>query len=404
VKSFLITFKPATETPERGWPLEEMQKLVRRQRAGERVEDYWKFRNRKDVSIGDRAFLLLQGKGGPAIIGYGTVVGLPENDDGKWAVPIQFESLVDPATEVLASREDLLALDGGQSAWHTRASGVQLRESIAAELEKLVVGTLPKPKSEEPDSNPDWTQDELILALHFYLQHRPNPPGKGSPDIIELSKALNRLGEKLFPPEDRADTFRNENGVYMKLMNLRRLDPQYTSEGKSGLSRGSKAEEEVWTEFAGDAARCRHAAEAIMASLDDPEVGTTQLGTDIGDEGVQEAAEGRLLTRKHLARERNRKLVDSKRNQALKRYGKLVCEVCGFDFAVHYGDRGNGFIECHHTKPVTTLVEGHTTHLDDLALVCSNCHRIIHRCRPWLSVSALKDLMKEVRLKNDTAL
>lgn len=398
MKSFIVTFKPATESPERGWPLEDLQKLVLRHRAGERVEDYWKFRNRKDVSIGDRVFLLLQGKGGPAIIGYGTVVGLPENDDGKWSAPIRFESLVDPATEVLASREDLLPIEGGHSVWHTRASGVQLQESIAADLEKLVVGTLPKPKNDEVDSNPDWARDELILALHFYLQHRPNPPGKGSPEIIELSKALNRLGEKLFSPGERADTFRNENGVYMKLMNLRRLDPLYTSEGKTGLSRGSKAEEEVWTEFSGDAARCRNVAEAIMASLDDPEVGTAWLGAEISDEGIQEAPEGRLLTRKHLARERNRKLVESKRNQDMKRHGKLACEACGFDFAIHYGDRGNGFIECHHIKPVADIVEGQTTHIDDLVLLCSNCHRIIHRRRPWLSVIALKDLMSEVRL------
>jgi 5-methylcytosine-specific restriction protein A len=82
----------------------------------------------------------------------------------------------------------------------------------------------------------------------------------------------------------------------------------------------------------------------------------------------------------------------------MKRHGKLACEACGFDFAIHYGDRGNGFIECHHIKPVADIVEGQTTHIDDLVLLCSNCHRIIHRRRPWLSVIALKDLMSEVRL------
>ena len=53
------------------------------------------------IAIGDRAFLLLQGKWGPAIIGYGRVNGGPENDDGKRRVPIKFENLVDPSTEVL---------------------------------------------------------------------------------------------------------------------------------------------------------------------------------------------------------------------------------------------------------------------------------------------------------------
>jgi 5-methylcytosine-specific restriction protein A len=83
------------------------------------------------------------------------------------------------------------------------------------------------------------------------------------------------------------------------------------------LVRGAKAEEEVWEEFANDPIRCCRIAEAIMASLDDPEVGAAWLEPDI-DEGIQEAAEGRLLTRKHIVRERNRKLVESKRNQALR--------------------------------------------------------------------------------------
>jgi len=38
MKSFLITFKPASESPERGWLLENLQKLVRRVRAAGRVE------------------------------------------------------------------------------------------------------------------------------------------------------------------------------------------------------------------------------------------------------------------------------------------------------------------------------------------------------------------------------
>jgi hypothetical protein len=99
--TFLITFKPASENPERGWPLEELQSLVRRLSRGDTVEEKWRFHNRKGIAIGDRAFLLLQGKGGPAIIGYGRVNGGPENDDGKWRVPIKFENLVDPSTEVL---------------------------------------------------------------------------------------------------------------------------------------------------------------------------------------------------------------------------------------------------------------------------------------------------------------
>jgi len=354
--------------------------LVRRIRNGNTVKEKWRFQNRKDVAPGDRAFLLLQGKRGPAIIGYGRVSGDPEA--GERGVPITFENLVDPTTHVLAGKQDLAAIAGGQVLWRTQASGVKIPENIASELEALVV-------AKASTSNPDWTRDELIIALDAYLRHRTHLPGKGSKEIVDLSRTLNRLGEKLFRPEERAETFRNENGVYMKLMNFRRLDPDYTTRGRKGLPAGAKAEEEVWAQFAADPERCRQVAEAIIKSLDDSEVEAAWLEPD-GDEDLQEAAEGRLLTRKHFVRERNRKLVDAKRNQVIKKHGKLACEICEFDFSVRYGERGNGFIECHHTKPVATLSDGHKTHIDELALVCANCHRMIHRRKPWLSTAELK--------------
>ncbi len=58
----------------------------------------------------------------------------------------------------------------------------------------------------------------------------------------------------------------------------------------------------------------------------------------------------------------------------------------------------NGFIECHHTKPVATLVEGEKTHLDDLVLVCANCHRMVHRGKPWLSIGELKTRIDQARI------
>jgi hypothetical protein len=83
-------------------------------------------------------------------------------------------------------------------------------------------------------------RDELILALDMYLRYRGNPPRKGSAEIEELSQTLSRLGRYLgIATEDR---FRNINGVYMKLMNLRRFDPAFTQAGKRGLSRGGQAE------------------------------------------------------------------------------------------------------------------------------------------------------------------
>ena len=237
--------------------------------------------------------------------------------------------------------------------------------------------------------NPNRVRDELILALAFYLQHRENMPDKASEEIEALSSEINKLGAKI--GLSGGTTFRNANGVYMKLMNFRRLDPLYTAEGKVGLQRGGKGEEIVWQEFANDPVHLVRVADAIRSGLSDGQFSEETAVED--DPDFTEAEEGRLLTRVHRQRERNRKLVLSKKKSFMKEHGRVFCEACGFDFEKRYGQRGFGFIECHHTKPVHTLRLGAKTNLEDLKLLCANCHRMVHAKSPWLSFDELKNLL-----------
>ena len=104
--------------------------------------------------------------------------------------------------------------------------------------------------------------------------------------------------------------------------------------------------------------------------------------------------EGKLKEKLHLSRERNSELVRKAKNVALKRDGFLKCACCNFDFFATYGEVGKGFIEAHHTKPLSSLHEdGEETIIDDLVLVCSNCHRMLHRRRPWLEMDELSKLL-----------
>jgi hypothetical protein len=116
-------------------------------------------------------------------------------------VPVNFEVIVDPTLQILASRDELGAIVGSAGTWRTQSSGIRLKPEVAIALEKLVVGRVPKPMTTLA-SNPDWAWDELILALGLYLQHRSALPGKNSPIILGLSDTLIRLGEKLYSPED----------------------------------------------------------------------------------------------------------------------------------------------------------------------------------------------------------
>jgi len=97
----------------------------------------------------------------------------------------------------------------------------------------------------------------------------------------------------------------------------------------------------------------------------------------------------------HLRRERNAEIVKTKKAAVLKATGKLCCEVCGFDFKEFYGEPGEGFCEVHHLQPLSKADGKVKTELKDLAIICSNCHRIIHRSDPMPSIEKLsKSLMR----------
>ncbi|MBY8909190.1 HNH endonuclease [Salinicoccus roseus] len=103
--------------------------------------------------------------------------------------------------------------------------------------------------------------------------------------------------------------------------------------------------------------------------------------------------EGKEVFKQHLMKERNRGLVSLAKKQFLETHGKLFCETCGFDFAEHYGDVGEGYIEAHHIKPLSEMHMNEKTRVEDLMMVCSNCHRMIHRKKPWLTGDELKNLL-----------
>ena len=97
----------------------------------------------------------------------------------------------------------------------------------------------------------------------------------------------------------------------------------------------------------------------------------------------------------HLRRERDRSIVELKKRKVLAETGALICECCGFDFADFYGERGTEFCEAHHRVPLGTLDEEAETSLEDLAIVCSNCHRMLHRGPDFPSVEELRILVEE---------
>ena len=72
-----------------------------------------------------------------------------------------------------------------------------------------------------------------------------------------------------------------------------------------------------------------------------------------------------------------------------------VCSVCGFDFERTYGEIGKGFIHVHHLIPLASSKGQHTVDPKmHLRPVCPNCHEMLHRRNPPISIEALAARIK----------
>jgi hypothetical protein len=117
-----------------------------------------------------------------------------------------------------------------------------------------------------------------------------------------------------------------------------------------------------------------------------------------------EFMEGKEKIKIHKIKERNRNLVKSAKEHWLINR-TVICEICSFSFDKTYGEIGKDYIEAHHKLPFSDLKSDTIIKIGDLAPLCSNCHSIIHRSRPCLTIEQLKDIVEknghELERKNE---
>lgn len=234
--------------------------------------------------------------------------------------------------------------------------------------------------------NPDWTKDELIVGLDVYIAVGRSALRPTHPRIIELSQFLNSIA--LHPAQTRDANFRNPAGVNLTLRKFLSYDPEYKG---IGLHPEAGLKQEVWREYAHRSDELRQTAQAIREAFKQLETSTTSI------EDNNCSLEGDVLLKVHKVRERNVALVKRKKETVLQHRGCLCCEVCEFDFQSFYGEIGDGFAECHHIRPLAQFTQQKKTKLNDLAIVCSNCHRMLHRANCALSVHDLKQIVEVSR-------
>jgi 5-methylcytosine-specific restriction enzyme A len=232
--------------------------------------------------------------------------------------------------------------------------------------------------------NPDWEWEELVLACDIVMQNGRRSLPADNPQVIELSELLQRM--TVHRPEVRRTDFRNPNGVGRKTADIATALPGYTGRPTNG----GRRDKEVIAKFIAEPDVMHGLAESIRASAAKGE--PPDFPRDVGYENESEI-EGRYLLRWHAYRERNPKLRTKKINSVLARGQALSCECCDFDFSQTYGERGRGYIECHHVEPLHVSGESPRT-IRDLALLCSNCHRMIHAKPPWPTPAQLRDMIR----------
>jgi len=106
--------------------------------------------------------------------------------------------------------------------------------------------------------------------------------------------------------------------------------------------------------------------------------------------GVQEALEGKIYKTETTFRRRNRALIDAK-----KAHSDGRCEVCGFRFEDQYGSAYTDCLVAHHINPIAHRSGPSKTSLDDIALLCPNCHVVVHTQDPPISLEGLRETVRK---------
>jgi 5-methylcytosine-specific restriction enzyme A len=82
--------------------------------------------------------------------------------------------------------------------------------------------------------NPDWVEDELILACDLVMQNGWRQLDDTNPQVGELSSLFRAL--PLHPEDSRLATFRNASGVARKTADIATAHPEYTGTPTHGTA------------------------------------------------------------------------------------------------------------------------------------------------------------------------
>ena len=221
--------------------------------------------------------------------------------------------------------------------------------------------------------------DEEIIVLSYLAKYSSAHLG------FKHNSEIYRILERIFGRKASSSKAKYENILYEYSIND--VDKINESDGRSGEQKDAlkprETEKSRWSFYLkhwNQSGEWRSRALSVL--INDFEEHNFDIGENQYDEGM-------LVEKLHKVKERSSKLVyDAKKKWNANTDGDARCSSCGFSFLQQYGELGRGFIEAHHTTPLSDIDGETSSTISDLAPLCANCHRMIHRLND--SVAVLK--------------
>lgn len=119
------------------------------------------------------------------------------------------------------------------------------------------------------------------------------------------------------------------------------------------------------------------------------------LGADAESAFAEERDEGKLREGAlRLVRVNAYERHPLARRRCIEHHG-TACAVCAVSLAAVYGPLAEGLIQVHHLRPISERggVEHELDPIADLRPVCPNCHVVLHRTTPPLTIEELRALV-----------
>ena len=237
-----------------------------------------------------------------------------------------------------------------------------------------------------------YSEPELIIpALKIFKEYERG---------VSTSRLIRILTERLRPTGRDAQILSNRRDTHFS-QKVRNLKSHNTLTGKGVAT----YENGIWR-ITGEGERYLEENEPLFISMREQGFSRREVEREIDrDYSGVIIEEGFLQIISTTQRERSRRLKRIAIDKFKREHdGRVFCSVCSFDFSEVYREHGRDFIEMHHTTPIHEMeIEGSGIQLADalrkVVLLCSNCHRIVHRRRgEMLSIEQLRGIIQSPSL------